>query len=118
MPSPPNNVAFDLKDNTELFDSPSLNYVQSKAANLLLSVSFARRYAADGIVSVCFNPGSLKGKLHRHDTRMRLFLANKIFLHPVVVDAYTELCAGWSRGISLKNSIRRSFHRSSLGLHR
>ena len=45
MHSPPNGVSFDSNGAPELFEFQDLNYGQSKAANLLMSVEFARRHA-------------------------------------------------------------------------
>lgn len=68
MHPPSQGVSFDPNGSPELSDTQDKNYGQSKAANLFVSAEFARRYATDGIVSVFFNPGSLKSELQRHVT--------------------------------------------------
>jgi retinol dehydrogenase-12 len=45
---------------------PNTLYNQSKLGTILISNELARRYAADGIISVALNPGNLKSELQRH----------------------------------------------------
>ncbi|GAB7356520.1 hypothetical protein MBLNU459_g7267t1 [Dothideomycetes sp. NU459] len=75
---------------------PNVNYGQTKAANLLLSAEFARRYPASqsGVISNSWNPGNLVTELLRHQTWLAYFLWP--ILYAPIFGAYTELFAGWS----------------------
>lgn len=100
--SPPNGVNFDLLDKgtKSLID----NYGTSKAGTWFLSREFARRYAKDGIVSVCLNPGYLKTASFNGTPAPIMFVLNKVLLSDAMYGAYTELYAGFSPDISLENS--------------
>ncbi|KKZ61911.1 hypothetical protein EMCG_03610 [[Emmonsia] crescens] len=78
-----------------------INYSISKAGNYLYAVEFAKRYRADGVVSIALNPGNLASDLSRH----REFLVKQLMrpmLYPPVFGAYTELFAGLSPDVTDK----------------
>jgi retinol dehydrogenase-12 len=94
-------------------------YLQSKLGNVLVSNELARRYAADGIISVSLNPGNLDSELQRHVTGVLRFIIvrlpppcmwyygsligvqNKI-TYPTHLGALTQLWAGTSpEGIAM-----------------
>ncbi|KAJ6149516.1 Glucose/ribitol dehydrogenase [Penicillium samsonianum] len=100
--SPPNGVNFDLLDKGT--KSLNDNYGTSKAGTWFLSREFARRYAKDGIVSVCLNPGYLKTASFNGTPAPIMFVLNKVLLGDAIYGAYTELYAGLSSDIALENS--------------
>ncbi|XWW93996.1 hypothetical protein V2A60_001935 [Cordyceps javanica] len=77
------------------------NYGQSKTGNQFYAVEFHRRHAADGVVSVTFNPGNLQSGLQRH---LPGFVHSSLtFLgYPPRNGAYTELFCGWSPDITME----------------
>ncbi|KAG6013826.1 hypothetical protein E4U43_007091 [Claviceps pusilla] len=77
-------------------------YGQSKAINLLYAVEFHRRYAADGILSVAFNPGNLKSELMRH-VKLTMWIPMMIVGYPPRYGAYTELYCGWSPDLKMEH---------------
>ncbi|CAG8908446.1 unnamed protein product [Penicillium egyptiacum] len=99
--SPPNGIDFDLLESgTKL----TANYGTSKAGTWILNREFARRYAKDGIVSVCLNPGFLKTASFNGTSPAVMFVLNKVLLSDAVYGAYTELFAGLSPEVTLENS--------------
>lgn len=78
-------------------------YGVSKAGNVLYSKELAKRHQADGVLSVALNPGYLKTELQRHMSGVGASIFN-LFLHPPMYGAYTELFAGLSPKVTLKNS--------------
>lgn len=70
-------------------------YGISKAADWLLAVECARRYEADGIVSVPLNPGNLKTELARHQGCMIKLIASAV-CYPVIYGVYTQLFAAFA----------------------
>ncbi|KAJ9487675.1 hypothetical protein VN97_g5641 [Penicillium thymicola] len=100
--SPTNGINFDLldkgtKDRTE-------NYGASKAGTWILSREFARRYANDGIISVCLNPGFLKTASFNGTSAAVMFILNKIILSDAIYGAYMGLYAGLSPDVTLEKS--------------
>ncbi|KAG5971709.1 hypothetical protein E4U55_001137 [Claviceps digitariae] len=79
-----------------------INYGQSKAANLMYAVEFHRRYGADGILNVAFNPGNLDSELTRH-MKLTMWMAIKLMGYPARYGAYTELYSGWSPDIKMEH---------------
>lgn len=77
-------------------------YGISKCGAWALGVEFARRYKADGIVSVPINPGNLRSELPR-DQGIVLRIVAKLFGYPVVNGAYTELFAGLAPQVTIEN---------------
>lgn len=100
--SPPNGINFDLLDKGT--KSLTENYGTSKAGTWILSREFARRYAKDGIVSVCLNPGFLKTASFNGTSAVIMFVLNKVILSDAIYGAYTELYAGLSPDVTLEKS--------------
>ncbi|KAF2457557.1 hypothetical protein BDY21DRAFT_363828 [Lineolata rhizophorae] len=69
-------------------------YAQSKAMNVMQAHEFARRYAADGIVSLSLHPGVLNTNLQRSAPSILKIVAEKIMLKPARFGGLTELYAG------------------------
>ena len=83
---------------------PLERYGISKAGNWLHGVEFAKRYQADGVVSVPCNPGHLRSDLYRDSgTLLKTFL-NTFVTYPPVNGAYTEVFAGLSPTITMKET--------------
>lgn len=101
--SPTGGVAF---ENGKVQDQSVLGvqYGQTKVGNVYLAHEFARRYGADGIVSVSWNPGNLKTDLTRHGWAVTKFFLNTLILYPAVYGGYTELFAACSPDISAKDN--------------
>jgi len=91
-------------------------YGVSKAGNILQAKAYASRVRVDGVVSVvtvshhinqtaikALDPGYLKTDLYRTMPRWQTTIVNH-FLHEPIYGAYTELYAGLSPDISLKNT--------------
>ncbi|KAI1098851.1 putative short-chain dehydrogenase [Jackrogersella minutella] len=78
-------------------------YGISKVGNWLHGVEYAKRYKADGVISIPLNPGNLSSDLYR-DAKglMKLFL--KVITYPSVNGAYTLLYAGLSPEITLEKT--------------
>ncbi|KAI1213964.1 short-chain dehydrogenase [Annulohypoxylon truncatum] len=90
---------------SELDDPPqdqSRVYTNSKAGNWLLSAELARRSGPAGVVSVALNPGTAYTNLFRH-TPAVWFWAYLLMCWPRTA-AYTELYAGLSPDIGLRNN--------------
>lgn len=80
-----------------------LNYINSKVGNCLLSCELARRVGPSrGIVSVTQNPGRAVTNLFRDNLWIECL--SYPLLHPPRKTAYTELHAGLSRDITMKNN--------------
>jgi retinol dehydrogenase-12 len=78
-------------------------YGVSKAGNYLHGVEFAKRYKAQGVVSIPLNPGNLNSDLTRHESTL-FKLGTKTILYPPVNGAYTELFAGLSPEVKIEKS--------------
>ncbi|CAI7569788.1 unnamed protein product [Penicillium glandicola] len=100
--SPLNGIDFDLLDKGT--KNRTDNYGTSKAGTWILSREFARRYAKDGIISVCLNPGYLKTASFNGTPAAIMFVLNKVVLNDAIYGAYTELYAGLSPDITLEHS--------------
>lgn len=83
---------------------PLYKYAISKMANYLHGVEFAKRYKADGVISIPINPGNLSSDLYREQTRFIFRLLTRYMMYPPVNGAYTELYAGLSPDIGIQNS--------------
>lgn len=84
--------------------SPMERYGMSKAGNWLYAVEFARRHAADGVVSVPCNPGHLKSDLYRDGSAIFKFMLHTFLTYPPVYGAYTELFSALSPELTMENS--------------
>ncbi|KAJ3480969.1 hypothetical protein NLG97_g7934 [Lecanicillium saksenae] len=99
--SPTGGVTLDAEKGPKTFSITQTNYGQSKTGNQFYAVEFHRRHAADGVVSVTFNPGNLKSGLQRH---LPGFVHSSLtyFGYPPRNGAYTELFCGWSEDITME----------------
>jgi NAD(P)-dependent dehydrogenase (short-subunit alcohol dehydrogenase family) len=101
--APPNGVNLD-----ELLrpsgTSMNRNYENTKVGNWFLADDLAKQAGAgdDGILSVVVNPGNLKTNLTRHLPSWVPFLVAPL-LYPPVMGAYSELWAGFSPELTLKD---------------
>ena len=86
--------------------SPLERYGVTKAGNWLHGVEFAKRYEADGVISVPCNPGHLRSNLYRDGGRVFKAVLNTLFLYPPIYGAYTEIYSGLSPQIELKDTGR------------
>ena len=84
--------------------TPLERYGVSKAGNWLHGVEFARRFQADGVVSVPCNPGHLRSDLYRDSGIVFRTMLNLLFTYPSINGAYTEIFAGLSPEISMRES--------------
>lgn len=100
--SPTNGINFELLDKGT--NNRTENYGASKAGTWILSREFARRYAKNGIVSVCLNPGFLKTASFNGTPAAVMFVLNRVILSDAIYGAYTELYAGLSPDVTLEKS--------------
>ncbi|KAJ5415651.1 hypothetical protein N7465_004346 [Penicillium sp. CMV-2018d] len=97
-----NGINFDLLDKG--MKNRTENYGASKAGTWIPSREFACRYAKDGIVSVCLNPGLLKTASFNGTPAAVMFVLNKVILSGAIYGAYTGLYAGLSPNVTLEKS--------------
>lgn len=83
---------------------PFVSYSLSKAGNYLHAVEMAKRFKDQGIVSIALNPGNLKSDLWREQSLITNWFLNTFILHDPIYGAYTELFAGLSPEITLKET--------------
>ncbi|KZL77191.1 short-chain dehydrogenase [Colletotrichum tofieldiae] len=100
--SPTNGVEFNLLEKGTM-DRPR-NYAQSKAGNWFLGHEMASRHGAEGIVSVTQNPGNLRAGSYVGTPALAMHFIDFFLLHDTKFGGYTELYAGLSPEISLKNN--------------
>lgn len=81
-----------------------IRYTISKAGNYLHGVEYAKRYKADGVVSVALSPGNLDSDLYREQGAIFGFILRHTLLYPSVFGAYTEIFAGLSPEVTLERS--------------
>ena len=79
------------------------NYAVSKVGNWFLASEFARRFSHAGIVSITQNPGNLQTPLWRYTNKWVLWLVSGL-LHEAKLGAYTELWAGLSPEVTIKDN--------------
>ena len=84
--------------------SPLERYGISKAGNWLHGVEFAQRHRDDGVVSVACNPGHLRSDLYREGGSLFKALLGTFVLFPPIKGAYTEIFAGLSPSITIKET--------------
>lgn len=84
--------------------SPLERYGLSKAGNWLHGVEMARRYKADGVISIPVNPGHLASNLYREGGTVFKAVLSTVALYPCVNGAYVELFAAFSPEITLEKS--------------
>ncbi|KAI1370595.1 NAD(P)-binding protein [Hypoxylon crocopeplum] len=73
-----------------------LDYAASKAGNWFLAAEGARRWGADGIISVCQNPGNLYTNFHDNEPWLLMLFLKTFILYETRYGAYTMLFAGLS----------------------
>ena len=83
---------------------PLERYGISKAGNWLHGVEFAKRYQADGVVSIPCNPGHLRSDLYRDSGTLFKTVLNTLVAFPPINGAYTEIFAGLSPTITIKET--------------
>ena len=79
-------------------------YCTSKIGNYFQAAEFGARYKCDGIVSIALNPGNLDSDFWRTQGTIMSSILRRTVLHPPVFGSYTELYAGFSSDITLKNT--------------
>lgn len=84
--------------------SPLERYGLSKAGNWLHAVDMARRYRADGVVSVPVNPGHLASDLYREGGCIFTTVLSAVALYPCINGAYVELYGAFSPEITIEKS--------------
>ncbi|KAI8632519.1 short-chain dehydrogenase [Xylariaceae sp. FL1651] len=85
-------------------ESDITKYGMSKVGNWLHGVEYAKRHKADGIISIPLNPGNLTSDLYRDNKNMGISVIVNFLGYPPIEGAYTELYAGLSPDITLKNT--------------
>jgi retinol dehydrogenase-12 len=95
-----------LMDNLDYHSDKSAmyKYAISKVGNYFHATEFAKRYVADGVVSISLNPGMLNSDLYRHQSAIFGFFLRRVVLHPSIFGAYTELFAGLSPEVTIERS--------------
>lgn len=78
-------------------------YGISKCGDWLLGVEYARRYKAEGIVSVPINPGNVRTLLARDQSWLLQLIASAI-VYPIINGVYTQLFAAFSPEITTKKA--------------
>ncbi|KAL2069922.1 hypothetical protein VTL71DRAFT_14601 [Oculimacula yallundae] len=99
--SPPNGVDLALLDSGA--KGPVPNYAMSKAGTWYIGREFAKRYGQDNIISVSQNPGNLRSGGYDNVSALTMFFISPL-LHETKFGGYTELYAGLSPDITLKNN--------------
>ncbi|KAF7518173.1 hypothetical protein G7054_g13546 [Neopestalotiopsis clavispora] len=84
----------------KLHDSPSSNYMQSKAGVVYLSHEYAQDLGRHGIISVSLHPGFLKTELQRNFPAPLRALMGVVFKGPKA-GAVTEIFAGFSPEVTM-----------------
>ncbi|OTB01765.1 hypothetical protein M426DRAFT_265703 [Hypoxylon sp. CI-4A] len=98
------NVGVDMSNLDYHKDKPNLyKYSISKTGNWLHGVEYAKRYKADGVISVALNPGNLASDLYRDQGGLFTFFVNRL-VYPAINGAYTLLYAGLSPDITLEET--------------
>jgi retinol dehydrogenase 12 len=98
------NVGLSLDNLDYHIPKPGMErYSNSKAGNWLHGVEFARRFKADGVVSVPLNPGNLNTELAREHGFIFTSVV-KLIVYPPKNGAYTELFGGLSDKITIEDT--------------
>ncbi|KAI8960086.1 short-chain dehydrogenase [Daldinia sp. FL1419] len=80
-----------------------VRYGFSKVCNWLHGVEFAKRYKADGIISIPLNPGNLSSDLYRNQSGF-MNIVTALLTYPSINGAYTLLYAGLSPDITIEKT--------------
>lgn len=86
-------------------------YGLSKAGDWLLAVEYAKRYKADGVVSVAMNPGNLRTEIAR-DQGLLLKIVEKTLAYPLINGVYTLLFSGFSKDVTLAGDWTKNWSKS------
>jgi retinol dehydrogenase 12 len=78
-------------------------YGISKSGTIIHAAEYARRHKDDGIISVSLDPGNLKTPLYDNTSKLQMAFINLVLKEPVY-GAYTELFAGFSPAVKIKDS--------------
>ncbi|KAE9378419.1 putative estradiol 17 beta-dehydrogenase [Stipitochalara longipes BDJ] len=98
------NVCLSLDNLDYHVPKPAIErYGRSKVGSWAYGVEFAKRFKAEGIVSIPLNPGNLKSDLAR-DQGATIKLISAIIRYPPINGAYTELFAGLSPDVTIEKS--------------
>jgi retinol dehydrogenase-12 len=100
----PGGVSMDNLDYKKRQPPALIRYTISKAGNYLHGVEYAKRYKADGVVSIALNPGNLNSDLYREQGAIFSFILRNTVLHPSIFGAYTEIFAGLSPEVTIERS--------------
>ncbi|KAI1498029.1 hypothetical protein F5X99DRAFT_412492 [Biscogniauxia marginata] len=92
-------------DQPLLYSDMMSNYMQSKAGVTFLASEYASKLRSHNIISTSLHPGMLKTELQRHMPAPMREVMGVVFKGPVY-GAYTELFAGVSAEVQLKDSGR------------
>ncbi|KAI1088004.1 NAD(P)-binding protein [Rostrohypoxylon terebratum] len=104
--TPKGGIVWDAETNEPKLHSDMMaNYMQSKAGVTFLGHEFAKRLGDKGIISVSLHPGMLKTELQRNFPAPVRAVMGAVFKGPVY-GAYTELFAGFSPDITIKENGR------------
>lgn len=82
-------------------------YGVSKAGTILQAAEYARRFGQDNILSVSLDPGNLKTPLYQTAPKWQMPFINLVLKDPIY-GAYTELFAGFSPKVQMKDGGRFS----------
>ncbi|KAI1377174.1 putative short-chain dehydrogenase [Hypoxylon crocopeplum] len=98
------SVGIDMSNLDYHNDKPYLiKYSISKVGNWMHGVEFAKRYKADGVISIPLNPGNLRSDLYRDQKGLFKHFLNLV-TYPSVNGAYTLLYAGLSPEITMEKT--------------
>ena len=98
------DVVIDMSNLDYHVQKPAMyKYGISKCGDWAYGVEFAKRFKAEGVVSIPLSPGNLKTELFR-DLGLGMRIFNFFILYPVINGACTELYAGLSPEITLEKS--------------
>ncbi|KAI1391570.1 putative short-chain dehydrogenase [Hypoxylon trugodes] len=98
------STAVDMSNLDYHIDKPYLyKYGISKAGNWLHGVEYAKRYKAEGVISVPLNPGNLSSDLYRDQNRIAK-VALSMITYPPINGAYTLLYAGLSPDLTIEKT--------------
>lgn len=84
--------------------SPLERFGLSKAAKWLYGVEMARRFRADGVISMPVNPGHLSSELNREGSWMFKMAMELVANYPCYNGACVHLWAAFSREVTLETS--------------
>ncbi|KAI0135788.1 short-chain dehydrogenase [Daldinia grandis] len=98
------SVGIDMDNLDYHNDKPYLiRYGLSKTGNWLHGVEFAKRYKADGVISIPLNPGNLASDLYRDQSGF-MNIVTALITYPSINGAYTLLYAGLSPDITIEKT--------------